>query len=48
MSDEENVSIYNAPILFSYLTNVPFVLPEDPVIVEAFKLLLENFIDKSC
>jgi len=29
MSDDENVSVYNAPILFTYLTNVPFVLPEE-------------------
>jgi len=27
MSPEENVSIYNAPILFTYLTSVPFILP---------------------
>ena len=40
MSDEENVSIYNAPILFTYLTNVPFVLPEDTDTVAAFKSLL--------
>jgi hypothetical protein len=40
MSDIENVSIYNAPILFTYLTNVPFVLPEDDAIVSDFKLLL--------
>lgn len=33
ISEEENVSIYNAPILFTYLTSVPFVLPEDEVIV---------------
>lgn len=48
MSAEENVSIYNAPILFTYLTNVPFLLPEDPQIVEEFKKLLEVFVDKSC
>jgi hypothetical protein len=29
MSEDENVSVYNAPILFTYLTNVPFVLPDD-------------------
>jgi hypothetical protein len=29
MSEDENVSVYNAPILFSYLTNVPFALPND-------------------
>jgi hypothetical protein len=33
MSDDENVSVYNAPILFTYLTNVPFVLPEEDAIV---------------
>lgn len=27
MSDEENVSVYNAPILQTYLTNVPLVIP---------------------
>jgi len=47
MSDQENISIYNAPILFTYLTNVPFVLPEDDAIVSDFKLLLESFVDKS-
>jgi hypothetical protein len=40
MSDEENVSIYNAPILLTYLTNVPFILPEDSDIIAAFKSLL--------
>lgn len=29
MSEDENISVYNAPILLTYLTNVPFVLPED-------------------
>lgn len=33
MSDETNVSVYNAPILLTYLTFVPFVLPEDETIV---------------
>ena len=47
MSPEEHVSIYNAPILFAYLTNVPFVLPEDPQIIEDFKALLQDFVDKS-
>jgi hypothetical protein len=48
ISEEENVSIYNAPILFTYLTSVPFVLPEDEVIVSEFKKLLEHFVQKSC
>lgn len=29
MSDEENVSIYNAPVLLVYLTNAPLNIPED-------------------
>jgi hypothetical protein len=48
MSGDENISVYNAPILFTYLTNVPFILPEDESIVEEFKKLLEHFIEKSC
>jgi hypothetical protein len=47
MSEDENVSVYNAPILFTYLTNVPFVLPDDESVVEDFKTLLETFVDKS-
>ena len=47
ISPEEKVSIYNAPILFTYLTNVPFTLPEDPQVVEDFKALLQDFVDKS-
>ncbi len=34
MSDEENVAVYNAPILLTYLTNVPFVLPDDENVVK--------------
>jgi hypothetical protein len=41
------VSIYNAPILFTYLTSVPFVLPEEETIVVEFKKLLEHFVEKS-
>lgn len=48
ISEEENVSIYNAPILFTYLTSVPFVLPEDENIIAEFKKLLEHFVQKSC
>lgn len=29
MSDEENVSVYNSPIIFVFLTSIPFALPED-------------------
>ena len=47
MSDHENVSVYNAPILFTYLTNVPFTLPDDENVVKAFKNLLLMFIQKS-
>lgn len=42
------MSIYNAPILFTYLTSVPFVLPEDETIISEFKKLLEHFVQKSC
>lgn len=41
MNDDENVCIYNAPILFTYFTNVPFVLPEDPLILEEFQKLIQ-------
>lgn len=47
MSDEENVGVYNAPILLTYLTNVPFVLPEDEAVVNQFIKLGEQFINKS-
>lgn len=29
ISEEESVSVYNAPVLLSYLTTVPFTLPEE-------------------
>ena len=48
MNEEENVCVYNAPVLFTYLTNVPFVLPEDENILKEFKELLTHFVDKSC
>jgi hypothetical protein len=48
ISEEENVSIYNAPILFTYLTSVPFILPEEESIISEFKKLLEHFVQKSC
>lgn len=44
MSDYENVSVYNAPILLTYLTNVPFTLPEDKNVVNQFKDLLKMFV----
>lgn len=47
MSDEQNVGVYNAPILLTYLTNVPFVLPEDPSVVGEFIKLGQSFIAKS-
>lgn len=47
MSQEESVSVYNAPILFAYLTNVPFVLPDDAQVVADFTQLLQHFIEKS-
>lgn len=44
MSDEENVAVYNAPILLTYLTNVPFVLPDDENVVKQFMSLGQLFI----
>jgi hypothetical protein len=40
--------VYNAPVLLTYLTNVPFVLPEDEEVVKEFKKLGELFVEKSC
>lgn len=40
MSEHENVCVYNAPILLTYLTNVPFTLPQDENIINQFKSLL--------
>ena len=48
MSDAENVAVYNAPVLQTYLTNVPFVLPDDENVVKEFVKLGEMFITKSC
>lgn len=48
MNEEESVSVYNAPILLTYLTNVPFTIPEDQTIIEEFKKLGQLFIEKSC
>lgn len=48
MSDEENVAVYNSPILLTYLTNVPFVLPDDESVVNEFIKLGELFVEKSC
>jgi hypothetical protein len=39
MSEEESVSVYNAPILLTYLTNFPFTLPEDQKLIEEFRKL---------
>ena len=47
VSDEENVAVYNAPILLTYLTNVPFVLPDDQNVVNEFVKLGEMFVEKS-
>ncbi len=44
--NEENVSVYNAPILLMYLTNVPFAHPDDENVVSNFKELLGGFVDK--
>lgn len=48
MSDEENVSVYNAPILFAFLTSAPFVLPEDQIIRAEFEALIQHFMEKTC
>jgi hypothetical protein len=41
------VAVYNAPILLTYLTNVPFVLPEDEGVIAEFIKLGQMFIEKS-
>lgn len=41
------MSVYNAPILFTYLTSVPFAVPEEESVLQDFKQLLEHFIDRS-
>jgi len=41
------VAVYNAPILLTYLNNVPFALPENPDLLEEFMKLGELFIEKS-
>lgn len=48
ISPEESVSVYNAPILFTYLTNVPFVLPQDQQTLNNLRELLVVFVQKSC
>lgn len=47
MSEDENVSVYNAPILQTYLTNVPLVIPEQSQIVDDLKKLLLSFLNKT-
>ena len=47
MSDEENTSVYNAPILSTYLTNVPLILPENDQLVGDLKALLQSFLSKA-
>jgi hypothetical protein len=47
MSDVENVSVYNAPILQAYLANVPLVIPEKSQVVEHLKQLLISFLKKT-
>ena len=47
MSEDENVSVYNAPILLTYLSNVPLILPENDQIVEDLKLLLQSFVNSA-
>lgn len=36
MSEQDNVSIYSAPVLLTFLTSVPFVLPEGAVVRTSF------------
>jgi hypothetical protein len=47
MSEYENVLVYNAPILQTYLTSVPIVIPEKSQTIESLKLLLLSFLRKS-
>lgn len=41
------MSVYNAPILQTYLTNVPLVIPEKSQITEDLKMLLLSFLKKT-
>ena len=36
--------MYNAPILFTYLSNAPIVLPDDENMVSEFKSLIGSFV----
>ena len=47
MSEFENVSVYNAPILLTYLTNVPLNAPESEQLLKNFQKILESFIEKA-
>lgn len=40
INPEESVSVYNAPMLLTYLTTVPFVLPEGQAVIDNFTQLL--------
>ncbi len=44
---QENVSVYNAQILQTYLTNVPLVIPEKSQLTEDLKNLLQSFLKKT-
>ncbi len=44
---EENVSVYNAPVLQTYLLNVPLLIPEKSQISEDLKSLLQTFVKKT-
>lgn len=41
------MSVYNSPILFTYLTNAPMALPEDESIINKFKTILSSFVERS-
>lgn len=41
------MSVYNAPILLTYLTNAPLVLPENKDVIAQFKELLSSFVEKA-
>lgn len=41
------MSVYNAPVLLTYLTNVPLVIPENSQITEDLKTQLMFFLKKT-
>lgn len=47
MSEEESVSVYNAPVLLTFLTNVPFTLPEAEATKQEFTELIRLFVQSA-